>query len=731
MTATAPTLRSALALWAAFLMTGPAQSIAQPLPPEPATVGIALSGGAARGLAHIGVLRVLEEAGIQPHAVTGTSMGSIIGGLYAVGYTISEIDSIARAIDWDALFDDPAMRPRLAPGEHLPRPTFFFALRLQRGRIGLPGGLVAGREIGLTLSRMFWPAGGETDFRELPVPFTTIATDLETGEAVVLNEGSLRRAIRASMSLPSIFEPTRWEDRLLIDGALVRNLPATEARQLGAQILICSDVTAPLSRADDLISLTDILAQAISLQIAVAVEEQRALCDLVIRIDETDLGGFTYARAAEWIALGEEAARSVLPELRRIAAAAAPAAPRRVLLRPDDPVRISRITVDAEDDATAARVQRIVDGPLPREITVGDAASLANEVRNAYRFSRVGYRLDAQEADTALVIEVEGRPGGELGMLFRYDDWYGGALLFAATFHDRVRFGSETHLDARLGEQLLLRGRYLQDGVLRVPYDLAAEARYHRAPLYEFEDGRRAAELRHVALGGWVYGGYRIDRATGVGLQLKAERNALRTAVAQDDSATAQTFYSISLLGRSSTVERALMPRQGGALLVRSEWARRAIGGGADFSHHLIDAGRALRIGEHTAVRGRLVLGSSHGDDLPVDRRFYLGGAYSGMVLPEVQIRFAALEPHERSGRALQLVELATYRRMLDYLVVGVHASAGNTFDEWRWWGVPEYLVGFGTTAAATTRFGDVQLDIAGLSLSARPRVSLQIGSVF
>lgn len=704
-------------------------------PPAPAAagsarVGLALSGGAARGLAHIGVLRVLEEEGIPIHVVAGTSMGSIIGAMYAVGYSVAEIDSLARAVRWDDLFDDPAMQPRLAPGENLARPPFAVSVRVQGGEVGLPIGLVAGREIGLTLSRLLWPAGGETDFRRLPVPFATVATDLDTGERVVLEEGSLRRAIRASMSLPLVFEPMRWEGRRLIDGGITQNLPATETLALGAELLVCSDMTEPLAPLGASPSLTDVIEQTIVFQVHTPLQEQRALCDVLIQIGEDELGAFAFDRIDSWIEVGEAAAREALPRLRRLAAGAAPAPRREMLLRPGDSIRVTRIEVEAEDERIERSVRTIVGAELPRHVTAANAAALANRIRDAFRFSRVGYRLDAAGADTALVFELEGRPAAELGFLFRYDDWWGAALLFAATFHDRVRFGSELHLDLRLGEQLLLRSRYLQDGTARVPYDLAAEARYIRAPLYEFDGGTRAAELRHVSLGGWGYVGWRVDRTTGLGLQLKAERNQLARAVAEHDSASTRGLVSLSLLGRRTTLEPGLLGRRGGSILIRSEWGLGAIVG-ESFSHHLLDVTRAFPLGERSAVRARFLAGASAGAGVPADRRFYLGGIYPGMVLPEVQIPFAAIEPQQRSGRAVQLVTLSANWWAREGFVVGVNGSAGNAFEEWRWWGAPDYLFGAGVTGAVTTRLGDVRVDVAGRNLSGWPRVAVQLGSVF
>src|SRR5437868_12108829 len=208
-------------------------------------IGIALSGGAARGLAHIGVLKVLERAGIPVDVITGTSMGSVVGGLYAVGYSAAQLDTIVRAQDWFRLLSDPVDRRDLPIGRKVAADRLLLALPIYQGGVHLPRGVVPGQRIWELLTRLTWSAHGVRDFRALPIPFAAVATDLETSRAVVLDHGFLPDAIRASMALPSVFSPVDLGATAVIDGGVVRNLPAQDARALGADVLICSDVTDP------------------------------------------------------------------------------------------------------------------------------------------------------------------------------------------------------------------------------------------------------------------------------------------------------------------------------------------------------------------------------------------------------------------------------------------------------------------------------------------------------
>jgi len=187
-------------------------------------IGYAFGGGGAKGIAEIGVLRVLEEAGIRPDYVTGTSIGSIVGGLYAIGYSVEDLEELSNEIDWDYYFNDEINRTDLPIEERLISDRYQLKLNIEDGKIQLPGGFVQGQKVGLLLSQLTLPVHGVDNFDDFDIPFRCVAADFETGEPVVLGKGSLAKAIRASMSIPSVFEPIEIDGRLLIDGGVVRNL---------------------------------------------------------------------------------------------------------------------------------------------------------------------------------------------------------------------------------------------------------------------------------------------------------------------------------------------------------------------------------------------------------------------------------------------------------------------------------------------------------------------------
>lgn len=282
-------------------------------------IGLVLSGGAARGNAHIGVLKVLEELRIPIDFVAGTSMGAIVGGLYSSGVSPAQMEEILVKTDWRDLLDDRPARRHLPYRQKVDDQSFLvrFEAGFNRGSFQVPPGLVSGQKLGFALKLMTLQAVGIQDFDLLPIPFRAVATDLQNGEMVVLGSGDLGQAMRASMSLPGFFSPIEIDDRLLIDGGLVRNLPVDVAREMGADVIIAVDVGSPVPSKDELESIAKVTGQAMALQIVKNVQEQATHADVLIEPDVVGFGSFEFERGTEMIPIGEAAARILSPELER------------------------------------------------------------------------------------------------------------------------------------------------------------------------------------------------------------------------------------------------------------------------------------------------------------------------------------------------------------------------------------------------------------------------------
>lgn len=291
-------------------------SISQPRRPK---IGLVLSGGAAKGIAHIGVLKVLEEAGIVPDYITGTSMGSIIGGLYAMGYPADTLEKIIIEQDWEKVLSDKIPLNQVIIEE---KPFFenqLVEFPFEKWKIKMPSGLIYGQQISSLLSQLTLPAYALNNFHHLPIPFCCVGSDIIRGTSVNIHQGSLPDAMRASMAIPTVFTPIQRDSFLLVDGGLVHNFPVSEAKAMGADIII--GVYTGARRADEakLSSFTGIITQSVFLLSLQDMDEQMPNVNIYIEPDLSDFNASDFKKADSIILQGERAARLQFNQLKTLA----------------------------------------------------------------------------------------------------------------------------------------------------------------------------------------------------------------------------------------------------------------------------------------------------------------------------------------------------------------------------------------------------------------------------
>ena len=250
---------------------------------EDQKIGLVLSGGGAKGLAHIGALKVIEEAGIKIDFIGGTSMGAIVGALYAAGYTATELDSIFKTTDFTNLIEDNLPRSAKTFYEKEDSERYAITLPFKKFKITAPSAFSGGQNVYNELVKLLYPVKHISEFAKLPIPFLCLATDVETGEEVVMTEGYLPLSVMASGALPSLFEPVKIDDRLLIDGGVVNNYPIQKVRDMGADIIIGVDVQHGLKKRDGLLSATEILLQINNYRTVLDMEEKSKQTDIYIK----------------------------------------------------------------------------------------------------------------------------------------------------------------------------------------------------------------------------------------------------------------------------------------------------------------------------------------------------------------------------------------------------------------------------------------------------------------
>ncbi len=429
--------------------------IAQPIQQKCPKVGLALSGGGAKGLAHIGVLKVLEEAGVKIDYISGNSMGSIVGGLYAVGYDARFLRHLAQTTDWQSVLSDHISRRGYSLEEKDESEKYVAVFPIRNWRLGFPGGLLSGQNLSLLLCRLTWPVHNVDDFSKLPIPFVCVATDLSNGQVVDLKKGFLPDALRASMAIPTVFTPVKWNGKLLVDGLLVRNFPVQEVKELGADYIIGVDVGAPLYKVKDLNNMLNIVDQTFSFRNAEDVKKQSKLCNILIKPNLTNYAPFDFKAVDSIIAIGEKEARKHWKELVQIARWQKRCQKSQIRFIPPlgiDSLYIQKIKIEGLKNTSRKLVLSRLGIDAPAWVTPRQVDQAINRVYGSKFYERVTYRLYADEKGTTLIVRVLERNKNYFKLGAHYNSNNHSALLLNVTLRNLIFEGSSWYLSARLSE---------------------------------------------------------------------------------------------------------------------------------------------------------------------------------------------------------------------------------------------------------------------------------------
>ncbi|MGP8033284.1 MAG: patatin-like phospholipase family protein [Steroidobacteraceae bacterium] len=432
-------------------------------------IGLVLSGGGARGAAHVGVLKVLEDMHVPVDAIAGTSMGAVVGGLYASGLSAREIEKIMTSLNWQDAFHDRPPREELTLRRKQEDESFLvkFPLGVRGHKIALPKGLIEGQRLSQTLRQLTLPVARITNFDDLPTPFRAVATDLESGEPVVLGSGDLTSAMRASMSAPGIFAPVERQGRVLVDGGIADNVPVDIARAMGVDIVIVVDVGSPLLPRGKLTDVTAISNQMLAILLRRNAEAQLATLsprDVLIEPPLGDASSFDFGAVARVIGVGEAAARGAAAQLAPLAVSEvrmqAYEARRDALRRPPPVIQFVQAEGGSEEYSQALnRLFRDLTGkPL-------DPDAVARRVTALYGqggLDTLDYRVVGEESRYGLALDARPSSMGPNYLRFGFslqDDFEGNATYDAAVrfvMSDITRNAGEWATDLQVGTTSLI-----------------------------------------------------------------------------------------------------------------------------------------------------------------------------------------------------------------------------------------------------------------------------------
>ena len=437
--------------------------------PSRKRIGLALGGGSARGIAHVGVLEWLEEHRIPIDYIAGTSMGGLVGGSYATGMTAADIRELLRDADWDLVFSGETPYSVKTFRRKQDRRQYQVKLELGlRHGFSLPSGLDSGHFVGLMLSRIGLPYSELPSFDELPIPFRCMATDLEKGELVTLDHGSLGLAMRATMSIPGVFAPVDWQGRLLADGGLLNNVPGDIVKAMGADIVIAVDVGEALKSREQLRSVLDQASQSLSIMIQHGATHGLDDADIIIRPDLEKIGSTDWRKSDQIADRGSEAAAEHATELMRLALSEEDwqahrdkihARERSRDLTPEFATVVGAIPEDS--DAIERRLQAFIGTPLDTNRLDFTLTALTG----TNRYESLSYEQAENDADKGLLVRAKKKDHGppflnfSLGLSNQAEE-----ILFdfgaRFTAYDVGRYGAEARIDAALGTTLGLAAEY-------------------------------------------------------------------------------------------------------------------------------------------------------------------------------------------------------------------------------------------------------------------------------
>jgi len=460
-------------------------------------VGLVLSGGGAKGFAHIGVLQVLDAHGIHVDYVGGTSMGAAVGAFYAMGYDANTIARIALSENWERVFRDETSRRILAMEEKEMQSQYFLQLPVRNGTIELPGGLVAGQQVAKVLSRYTLPAYVISDFNKLPKPFYCIAADIETGESVVLDSGNLADALRASISIPSVFVPKKIGDRLLVDGGLLNNLPVQEMKARNPCVVIAVDVQTPKYSQQELDNLEKIIQQSAKFLREENNKKSRRLADVLIRPDIKGFDVTSFSSVDTLIGLGKKAAMEHLPQILDVTKQekGTPRAQSNPLKAMPEKRPISEVKVSGLQEVSEDLVLGRLKIPEGATVSYQDIEAGIERIYGTRYFKVVDYVLDKTGRGNVLHIRLQEKSGPFFNIGLHYDDYFQTGALLNLTFRNLYFEGSKLFLDARLSQNPMLNASYFISRGLKP--GLAARFQMNNLKIYEYDENRRVASLRY------------------------------------------------------------------------------------------------------------------------------------------------------------------------------------------------------------------------------------------
>ena len=696
-----------------------AEGSAVSLQGERPKIGLALSGGGARGGAHIGVLKALEEMNVPIDYIAGTSMGAIVGGFYAAGYSADSIKALMLNMDWQAAFSDrPSRRDQTMRKKELDS-EFLIPCRIgfNKGSVQLPLGVIEGQHLDQIFHRILRGVNEVDDFDELHIPFRAVATDLVSGEEIVLATGSLPDALRASMSIPGVFAPVRMDDRLLVDGGMANNLPVSVVRAMGADIVIAVDISSPLLKEEQLKSVLSVTEQLTNFLTRSNTEQQIASLgpdDLLLVPDLEGFSSANFEAAEQLVEIGFQTAvseRVALSSLSIPSYREGESPPLAGSNREEYIVQFIEVRNDSvlDDEIIRSRLKITAGQPL-------DVDALEESVDQIYSldvFESVTYNLERNEnGEQGVLIHAVPRHWGpnylQFGLEFSND--FSGSSDFklgaAYTRNALNSLGGELRVVAAIGREDELSFDFYQPIDKKARWFVEPEVFAQRERYNVWEDETQIAALDIAGAGIELGIGRNFNTTDLLRLDYEYFRGDadVVTGVLDFEIDDNVEIGELQLEYRHDSLNSLWFPTSGTFHQLGFRYAAEELGASFDYEQFQAGGNLVLSWSKNTLLFN-YELGYSLDDAAPVERWFELGGFG----------RLSGLIPDQLSGRQMGLSTLTYYRKLNDIDLVP--AYAGMTLEAGNVWEF-EDEVSFGSLRKSVSIFAGAETPIGPVYLA-------------
>ncbi|MDO4881293.1 MAG: patatin-like phospholipase family protein [Capnocytophaga sp.] len=688
-------------------------------------VGLVLSGGGAKGLAHIAVLEAIEKAGVRINYIGGTSMGAIVGGLYASGYSAHQLDSIFRTVDFEELIQDNVPRSAQNFYEKANRDRYMVSLTLQNGKLMLPSAISKGNNLYNFLRKLTYPTRHIEDFSKFPIPFLCVATDVETGQQVVLEHGDLAQSIMASGAFPTLFSPMDIDGKWLTDGGILNNYPVDEVRAKGMDVIIGVDVQAPLKNRAELQSADKVLMQITSYKIANDMEEKKEKTDIYIKPNMEGYNVISFEEGFAIIDSGRVAVKNKISDLEYLAHHQKKKDKEQIQIK--DSLYVSAISFTGNNHYTDQYLRGKLGFQWGKKISFDDLNIGVQNILATQNFKSVKYHICPTPSGEELYFNLQEAPQQTwVKLSLHYDNLYKTAALVNISKSNFLQKDDLFSFDFIVGDNIRYKLDYYVDKGFYTSYGFRSKYdRFRRditfgdylSPTHtEYWDrGDTSVELdtKIANLVNQVYIQSIFDQKFLVGVGLEHHNIIAKTKTEQTTTENTH-FYSPYAYIRFDSLNDRMLPTSGAYFDVSSNWYLFSGGIQEKFEQFVqtkIDFGGAWHFTPKVSAKAMASLGFVIGNPNTNSLKFVLGGY--GYNMPSNYISFVGYD--YLSFGSYEYWKLATtinyrfYKKNYLDVIVNFANAQKDIFKTNQWISFPKYS-GYGIGITSQTFLGNLSV---------------------